>query len=255
MKQGKITVGIIDDEPNGRAYIELLLSNEFPDLELTFVGESVTDAVRLLYQYQVDILLLDVQLQDGNIFNLFDKIDVAQLRSQIVFITAYEQYALPAIKAQATDYLLKPVSPMDFSIALNRSIKRLKDPLTPVSPIVADTEGNIDQDNFLIVPTTNGFLRVPQKDIIFCEADSNYTKIVRLNNQTLLASKNLKEYERILCHKNFFRIHHKYLINTNFISEYIRGKGGQVVLNNQYILDVSIRKKADLMDYLQISTN
>ena len=247
---GKITAGIIDDEGDGRAYVQLLLKNEFPEIEIVFEGESIKDSINLLYKHEVDILFLDVQLTDGSVFTLLEKLDPVRLKNtQLVFITAYEQYSLPAIKAQAVDYLLKPCAVVDFCIAVNRCLDRLESNKSNNLIIEGASQ---ERDGFLIVPTLNGFLRIPQREIVYCEADSNYTKIILESGQTLLASKNLKEYERILTSKNFFRIHHKYLINTDYISEYIRGKGGQIILNKKYYLDVSVRKKADLMEYLQI---
>lgn len=250
----KYTACIIEDEVDASDYLLLILNNEFPNIEVKYVGRSIKDAAMyLLKEEHPDILFLDVQLQDGVIFDLFDKIGADKIHSQIIFTTAYDKFALPAIKANAVDYLLKPVSPLDFIIAVNKCITKIKSnkeaKIAEGSGIVNSTSSAASH-HFINLPTLNGFSRISVNDIVYCEADANYTTIILANKERVVTSKNLKEYEKLLPENKFFRIHHKHVINTDFLTEYLKGKGGQVVLQNSITLDVSVRKKAELLDFL-----
>ena len=254
--KNKYTAVIIEDEIDNSDFIQLLLTNEFPNVEVKFVGRSISEAAGyLLKEDHPDILFLDVQLKDGVIFELFDKIPADNIKSQIIFITAYDRFAIPAIKANAIDYLLKPLRPMDFVVAVNKAIKNQNQLIHNVDLSNLDvrkesTNQVSSNGNFINLPTLNGFIRAKISDIVYCEADANYSTVFLSNGEKVVTSKNLKEYEKVLPTSNFFRIHHKHIINTDYITEYLKGKGGQVVLQNQFVLDVSVRRKSELLDYL-----
>lgn len=237
----KYTAWIVDDESDGSDYISLLLSNEFPQIKVEFVFKTVHETAIALLKGQPDILFLDIQLKDGDIFKLFETIHPSVISSQLIFVTAYDNFAISAIKSNAADYLVKPVRVIDFVIAVKKCMERLHK---------QHLELNNNNVNFLNIPTLKGFNRVKLDEVIYLEAEGNYSKIILKNNTEILSSKNLKEYETQLS-RYFIRIHHKYLINKSFITEYVRGKGGQIVLDNKYTLDVSTRKKNDLLDFLK----
>ena len=253
--KNKYTAVIIEDEIDNSDFIKLLLRNEFPNIEVKYLGKSISDAVIYLSKEEhPDILFLDVQLRDGVIFDLFDKIPADDISSQIIFITAYDRFAIPAIKTNAIDYLLKPLRPVDFVLATKKAIKNISQHTPAVElPVEVKKEAAIPVSSngvYVNLPTLNGFIRTKISDIVYCEADANYSTIVLVNGDKVVTSKNLKEYERVLPTTNFFRIHHKYMINTDYLTEYLKGKGGQVVLQNKYTLDVSVRRKSELLEYL-----
>lgn len=233
----KIQACIIDDEQDGRDYIALLLENEFPEIQTVFQASSVEEAYIHLSKNTPDIIFLDVQLKDGTAFDL-----LAQFRevdAQIIFITAFENFAIQAIKNRAADYLLKPIRKMDFIIAVNKVLENIKK--SKNSSAIALNENKIS------LPTLQGFKLTNISDIIRCEADSSYTTFYLTDKTKVIVSKTLHEFEEQLSKYNFFRIHHKHLINLFHLKEYIKGKGGQVVMADQSVLDVSVRKKNDFL--------
>ncbi|TZF98912.1 response regulator transcription factor (plasmid) [Chryseobacterium panacisoli] len=231
----KIQACIIDDEQDGRDYISLLLENEFPEIENTHQAASVEEAYIYLSKNSPDILFLDIQLKDGTAFDLLSKF--REVDSKIIFITAFESFAIQAIKNGAADYLLKPIKKMEFIIAVNKVLESIRKNKNTVSP----------QSNKISLPTLQGFKLTDISEIIRCEADSSYTTFYFTDKTKIIVSKTLHEFEEQLSKYNFFRIHHKHLINLSHLKEYIKGKGGQVVMADHSVLDVSVRKKNDFL--------
>ncbi|WP_426278385.1 LytR/AlgR family response regulator transcription factor [Chryseobacterium sp. S-02] len=240
----KTQVCIIDDEQDGREYIALLLENEFPEIQINFQASSVEDAFIYLTKNSPDILFLDIQLNGGTAFDLLSKFK--NLSSQIIFITAYENFAIQAIRNGATDYLLKPIKKMDFIIAVNKALENIR----KNKALSSNTVQN-NQNNKISLPTLQGFKMITITDIVRCEADSSYTTFYLADKTKIIVSKTLHEFEETLAEHNFFRIHHKHLINLDHLQEYIKGKGGQVVMSDCSILDVSVRKKNDFLNKIE----
>ncbi|MFP3591065.1 LytR/AlgR family response regulator transcription factor [Chryseobacterium sp. SIMBA_038] len=233
----KTQVCIIDDEKDGRDYISLLLENEFPEIQVVFQASSVEEAYIYLTKNTPEILFLDVQLKDGTAFDLLSKF--REIDSQIIFITAFEHFAIQAIKNGATDYLLKAIKKIDFIIAVNKALENIKKN--------KNSTVQHSNQNKISLPTLQGFKLTNITDIIRCEADSSYTTFYLSDKTKIIVSKTLHEFEEHLSEHNFFRIHHKHLINLFHLKEYIKGKGGQVVMTDNSILDVSVRKKTDFL--------
>lgn len=223
----KTQICIIDDEQDGRDYISLLLENEFPELQIAFQGSSVEEAYIYLAKNSPDILFLDIQLTDGNAFDLLSRLK--EIQTEIIFITAYENFAIQAIKNKTTDYLLKPIKKMDFIIAVNKALENIKKK-KPISHYHTT-------QNKITLPTLYGFRLVEIDLIIRCEADANYTLVYLLDKSKIFISKNLKELEDQLCHHDFMRIHHKHLINMKYLKEYIKGKGGQTIMTDNTAIE------------------
>ncbi|WP_172278695.1 LytR/AlgR family response regulator transcription factor [Chryseobacterium sp. LAM-KRS1] len=236
----KIQACIIDDEQDGRDYISLLLKNEFPDIQISFQASSVEEAYVNLLKNAPDILFLDIQLKDGTAFDLLSKF--REINSQIIFITAFEHFAIQAIKNGATDYLLKPIKKMDFIIAVNKALEINKKNRTSTPAV---------HQNKISLPTMQGFKLTNIADIVRCEADSSYTTFYMSDKTKVIVSKTLHEFEDFLSDYNFFRIHHKHLINLSHLKEYIKGKGGQVIMTDNSVLDVSVRKKNDFLNKIE----
>ncbi|ROI00019.1 LytR/AlgR family response regulator transcription factor [Chryseobacterium daecheongense] len=233
----KIQACIIDDEQDGRDYISLLLENEFPDVQIVFQAASIDEAYVYLIKNTPDILFLDIQLSDGTAFDLLAKLK--EISSQIIFITAYENFAIQAIKNGATDYLLKPIKKVDFIIAVNKAMENIRKNKT--------VQSNSLQNNKISLPSLQGFKMINIGDIIRCEADSSYTTFYLTDKSKIVVSKTMHEFEELLSEHHFFRIHHKHLINLSHLKEYIKGKGGQVIMTDDSVLDVSVRKKNDFL--------
>ncbi|MCQ9638369.1 response regulator [Chryseobacterium sp. WG14] len=237
----KIQACIIDDEQDGRDYIALLLQNEFPEIQTVFQASSIEEAYIYLSRNSPDILFLDIQLKDGTAFDLLSQFK--SIDSQIIFITAFENFAIQAIKNGAADYLLKPIKKMDFIIAVNKTLENIKK--NKIIPAGSSKKNKIS------LPTLQGFKLTDINNIIRCEADSSYTTFYLADKTKIIVSKTLHEFEEFLSEYNFFRIHHKHLINLSHLKEYIKGKGGQVIMTDNSVLDVSVRKKNDFLSKIE----
>ncbi|GAA4166773.1 LytTR family DNA-binding domain-containing protein [Chryseobacterium ginsenosidimutans] len=227
---------IIDAQDDGES-ISQLLKNEFPEFEIDFQTNSIQYASDYLSKNSPDILFVDIQLIDETAVKILSKF--RQNPSPIIFITDSEQSAIQAIKKGITDYLLKPVKNIDFVLTVNKVIENFKKNKTLIL--------NNSIQNKINLPTLQGFKRVNIDEIIRCEADSNYTFIYLLDKTKVMVSKTLYDFEKNLSEYNFFRIHHKHLINLEHLKEYIKGKGGQVVMADNSVLDVSIRRKNEFL--------
>ncbi len=239
-----LTVGIVDDEKNNREYIALILEKEFPELNIIFKVKDLEELKEQVDQQEPDILFLDIQLKNGLIF---EQNYINHLSSLKIFVTAFQQYALEALKSLAFDYLLKPINHQEFIVATHKAINYIHYQLKPKK-----NEGDVESlPTTLDLPTSNGYKRVAIDEIIWCEADSSYTVVHLTEKRQLLISKPLANFEEILKDHSFFRIHNKYLINLDHYKEYIKGKGGQVILSDDTVLDVSVRKRAEFIQTLQ----
>lgn len=233
--KNKLHACIIDDQDEGKS-ISRLLKKEFPEFEIDFQTNDIQYASDYLNQNSPDLLFVDIQLTDETAVEILSKFRES---SSLIFITDSENSAIRAIKKGITDYLLKPVKNLDFVLTVNKAIENFKKNKASFL--------NNSIQNKINLPTLQGFKRVNIDEIIRCEADSNYTFIYLLDKTKVMVSKTLYDFEKNLSEYNFFRIHHKHLINLEHLKEYIKGKGGQVVMTDNSVLDVSIRKKNEFL--------
>ncbi|WP_415327577.1 LytR/AlgR family response regulator transcription factor [Chryseobacterium sp. MMS23-Vi53] len=225
----------IIDEQDDSECISLLLNAEFPECEIDFQANKLEFAASYLSKKTPDLLFIDIPLGDDLAVERL--LSFRRNHSQIIFMSDCEQFIIQAIKTGITNYLLKPVTNLDFVITVNKVIENNKNKVSSF---------NIVQ-NKINLPTLQGFKRVNIDEIIRCEADSNYTFIYLSDKSKVVVSKTLCDFEKNLSGHNFFRIHHKHLINLEHLKEYIKGKGGQVVMVDNSVLDVSIRRKNDFL--------
>ncbi|WP_025740963.1 LytR/AlgR family response regulator transcription factor [Aquimarina pacifica] len=241
-----LTAIIVDDEVNSRTIIRNYLGKYCPSVNILGEAASVKETIEQLELHTPDILFLDVEMPYGNAFDLLEKIPDRTF--EIIFVTAYDHYAVDALNAQATYYLLKPIAIDNLIKAVDHVIhikKREADLLdTVLVPNITAVEGKIT------IPVQDGFEVLQISDIMYCEADDNYTKIY-LDKGQKLVSKTLKYFEDSLHQHGFARIHKSYLVNISKIVRYRKGKGGSVVLSSGKELGVSSSKKGMLLDYFK----
>ncbi|WMI69427.1 LytTR family DNA-binding domain-containing protein [Mangrovimonas sp. YM274] len=243
----KLRAIIVEDEETSREILKNYLKKYCPNVEVLGEAANVEEALVLLRNQALDLVFLDVEMPYGNAFDLLDR--VGDINFETVFVTAYNHYAIDALNAHASYYLMKPVS-------IDELIKAV-DYVTEVK-----TKENALQDQVL-VPKTNGIngkITIPQQDgfevlntadILYCKADDNYTEIFLGNNRKKLVSKTLKYFEEALIGSSFVRVHKSYLVNINEVTKYVKGKGGSVVLSNGKEIMVSASKKSDLLSYFK----
>lgn len=240
---------IVDDEKHCREVLGHLLQKYCSDVKLLAVCAGAEEALQALQVHTPDLLFLDIEMPGMNGFELLDRFPDPQF--EIIFTTAYNEYAIKAIKHSALDYLLKPVDKEE----LIDSVKRAK---AVMSNKVPGRVNNLLQllnmkkeIKRFAVPTLDGLIMIDIADILFCESDSAYCKFFFTNNKQLVISKTLKEVEEVLAGNDFCRIHHSYLINMKFVQSYIRGEGGEVVMNNGKHLPVSRTRKQEFLSLLE----
>ncbi len=242
----KLNAIIVDDEINSRVILRNYLTKYCPSVTILGEAASVQETLELLKSHTPDVLFLDVEMPYGNAFDLLE--EVPDRAFEIVFVTAYDHYAVDALNAQATYYLLKPIA-IDNLIKAVDHVSHIKQRETALQdtilvPKVTTVEGKIT------IPQQDGFEVLEIADILYCEADDNYTKIHLVKGQKLV-SKTLKYFEESLNAQGFVRIHKSYLVNVNKITRYRKGKGGSIVLTSGKEVAVSSSKKGTLLDYFK----
>lgn len=243
---------IVDDELKARETLSDLIINYCPDIRIVSHADSVKNALPIIIKHKPDLVFLDIEMPFENGFKLFERFP--EHNFNVIFVTAYDQYAIKAIKFSAMDYLLKPVDP-DELIAATERVRNQKFIVEQNRKKVDLLLKNLDAKKAMkqiILPSCNEYFFVNLDTIIRCSADSNYTTFYLSNGKSYLVSKNLGEYEKLLEDKNFFRIHNSHLINLNHIRRYIKGEGGSVVMSDEAVLEVSRRKKNEFLELLAI---
>ena len=243
---------IIDDEKKCISFLQQLLLQSFPDIQVVATASKPEDGIKLIRKYEPDIVFLDIEMPNLNGFEVLNA--TKDIPFEVIFTTAYRQYTINAIRFAALDYLLKPVDAEELAQAIERYRARHKtnDRMQQLDLLFNNLKNITQPFSKISIPTTEGIIFINTTDIIYIEAAGSYTKIFLKNNDTLVTSKNLKEFEEMLLHQSFFRIHHSYIINTNEIRRYIKGDGGIVIMSNAAELPVSKRRKEDFILRLKL---
>ena len=243
-----ITAVLIDDEASARATLLALLSTYCPEVEVVAEAASVLEGVEAIEKYQPGIVFLDVQMPRMNGFQLLDRIP--QPNFELIFTTAYDQYALRAIRAGAADYLLKPVDILELQDAVNKVLERAESGRQhPGLTVMAENQSLEDVlAQKLTLPTADGFFVARYREIIRCEADRNYTWFFLRNGRKILVSKTLKTYEEILPESAFMRVHKSHIINLDEVVRYSRSNTGIIEMSDGAEIDISRNKKQEFLD-------
>jgi len=246
-----IKVLIIDDEQHciDRLY-KLLIPSQEKLIEITGSAQSVEEAIGAVTLLKPDLIFLDVQLGEKTGFDLLRALPA--INFAIIFTTAFEKFAIQAIKFSAIDYLLKPIDEGDLNVALLKlnNEKAQKTISGKIDILLDNTQKNNFVPKKMIVPTISGFEFVDIANIVRCESDINYTTIFFRDTKKLVVAKTLKEFEELLTDHSFFRVHNSHLINLDFIKSYNKGKGGSIVLKDGTEIEVSQRRKDDFLKKL-----
>ncbi len=237
---------IIEDESKSRSSLRKKLEEFCPDINIVGEAEDGNEGLMLINKMKPQLVFLDIEMPKLNGFEMLNAIE--EKNFYVIFTTAYNQYAIKAIKYAAFDYLLKPIDVAELQEAVSRiSTKNNSVTNNQVDMLMQNMMHPKKQLNKLAIPTLEGLLFFDINEIIHLEANRNYTNIFFSNKPKIIASKTLKDFEELLPTNIFFRIHHSHLINLNYIKKYIRGEGGQIELQNGSFVDVSRRKKDEFL--------
>lgn len=241
-----ITCILVDDELKSRESLKILIEDFCDNIEVKALCQNVAEAMEAIRIHKPDVVFLDIQLQRETGFDLLTKLE--NINFEVIFTTAYSEYAIKAFKFSAIDYLLKPIDIDDLKRAIAKVEKRVGDSLGQrIQQLMSNLKSSSAENYKLALPTTDGLIFVKVSEILYCEASSNYTEITLMDNKKYVVSRTLKEYEDLLSEYDFFRIHNSFLINLNAVKKYVRGEGGYVIMVNDKSLDVSKRKKESFL--------
>lgn len=240
-----ITSIVVDDEKNSRENLKILLKDFCEGIEVVGTAGTVAEAQNLIEKHNPNVVFLDIQMSNETGFDLLEKYE--QVHFEVLFITAYSEYALKAIKFSAIDYILKPIDIDE----LQKAVEKVKNKVDAnslfhenIQVLLQNLNSSSDKNNKLAIPTNDGMVFIKLKDIFYFEGKNDRTLVHSRFNENPLANKTLKEYESILSDHNFLRIHKSFLINRNEIKEYIQGEESLVVMNNNDTLEVSEKKRS-----------
>jgi two-component system, LytTR family, response regulator len=239
-----ITAIIIDDEPKARLSLRQKLIDYCPDVKLIGEAGGGEEGLDLIERLQPNIVFLDIEMPHMNGFDML--LRVPQQNFHLIFSTAYDHYAIKAIRFAAFDYLLKPVNIDELREVIRRVKNDQQLSNTPMR-IKALVHNLKDDLNKIAIPTIDGLLFFNINEIMYIEAQSNYTVFNFESQPKLTVSKTLKDFEGLLSPDLFFRPHNSYIINLKFIKRYIKGDGGKIEMQNGKFVEVSRRKKEEFL--------
>lgn len=244
LRMSHISALIIDDEKYCVDALTYRLTGNCPDVKIVGNCQTIASGIDAIQSLRPDVLFLDINLPDGNGFSLLDKIKSPEF--QVIFTTAYDQYAIKAFKFNALDYLLKPIGDEEILEAMARFRNRVSDfnARNQVLSILEEVRRNGAGLNKIALPTSHGHVFVMLNDIVRLQSDSNYTTFFMKDKTKHVVSKTLKEYEDLLGDLQFVRIHNSDIVNLAFVKEFLKGKGGTVLLEDGTELEVAVRRKA-----------
>ncbi len=239
---------IIDDEPDSVQSLARDLSRHCPEIEIVAQCNGAKDGIRAINAHKPDVVFLDIDMPLINGFELLEL--MPQIDFEVVFTTAYDEYAMQAFRISAVDYLLKPIEPEALVKSVEK-VKLLRESGNAQKQIDFLMQQLKDQRNNAIhriaLPTTEGLDFINMEDILYCESDGAYSFLHLTNGSKILISKTLKYLEDILCEFQFFRVHKSYIVNMDYVSKYSRGSGGLLTMKNGAEIKVSRSKKEELL--------
>lgn len=241
---------IIEDERYSFELLHDILREYCPMVQIKGHADSIDTSLPLLQQGNIDLVFMDIQLKDGISFEILNKI--GKWNFAIVFTTAFDHYALDAFKVEAVDYLLKPYSPSHVIKAVQKVKQKSNEMPSAKLKILIDSIMNTSpQNDRIALSTSDGITLVDKGNIIYCQADGSYCRVITQDQGVILVSKTLGHIESSIDHADFKRVHASYLVNIKYILKYLKSDGGSLVMKNNAQIPVSRSKKNDIMRWLE----
>ena len=249
----KYTAVIAEDELRSREFLKSLITEFCPEITITGAAGSIEEAVPMINELKPDILFLDIEMHSGTGFDILQQ--VSHLKFHVIFTTAYDHYAIKAIKFSALDYLLKPIDVQVLQHAVQKAIRQMQEevPRRSLEHLLQNIQRN-NNDLTICLSTAEGMEFVPLLQIIRLEASGPYTTFFLKDARRIMVSKNLKEYELLLADHHFFRVHNSHIINLLEVRRMIKTDGGYAVMTDDSQVAISPKKKDELLQLLSQRT-
>jgi len=247
----RIKTILVDDEKDSREILARYLAKYCPQVELLDECTNILEAEKAIEKFKPQLVFLDIEMPHGNAFDLLERLH--EINFSVIFITAYDQYAVKAFQLSASNYLLKPVNIEELENAVDQVLADIVslNKFDQVKVLLENLSSNKTQNQKLVLPVMEGFEVVKMEDILYCEADDNFTLFHFKNGQKKMICRNLKHYEKVLDAHGFCRIHRSLLVNLEYVTKYNKGKGGSLILENGKELIVSGTRKSDFVNRLK----
>jgi two-component system, LytTR family, response regulator len=241
----KIRVIIVDDELRARTLLKTIIEEKFNDLEIVDSCEDLPKAIKAIRKLKPDLIFLDIEMPGHSGLELLEFFSEDEVDFAIIFTTAYQQYAINAIKVTAFDYILKPISPEDLVVSVER-FKRKHEQKHQKE------EGLAISANKIAVPTNNGLKFIESNSIVYVKADNSYTEVYTEDGAMTIVSRTLKNFEDVLRQfPNFFRCNKSYIVNMAYVTSYIKSDGGYLILKDKINVPIAADK---VNDFLELSS-
>ncbi len=248
----KYKVLVVDDEKDARDTLVNFLEKYCTELQIIGTAENIDIAEQIILKKQPDLVFLDIEMPYGNAFDLLERLE--SITFQSIFVTAFSQYAIEALNMSAAHYLLKPID-IDELIDAVEKTKVLINTTSQIDQariLIDNLKNEKAQNKKVVLPQLDGFEVKVVNEILYCQADENYTEFYFEDGSKSLICKQIKHYDQILSPLGFCRIHRSTLVNLDYITKYIKGRGGQVKLKNGKVLDVAESRKKRLLEQFGI---
>jgi two-component system LytT family response regulator len=243
---------IVDDELSARENIASIIDLSFKEKFDIIEAANVAEGVNAIEEQHPDIVLLDINMPDGTGFDLLKQLKYTNFK--LIFVTAYEDYALKAFDFSAIDYILKPIDPEKLAQAVLKAGEMVESENLnlKLKALFTNLSKQSEMHKKLVLKTSDNIFIVDTKEIVRCESDESYTRFFLTDNRHILVSKNLIEYENILQDFGFFRTHRSHLINLSYIDNFTKKEGGFVVMKDKAEIPISRRKKEEFLKLLEM---
>ncbi|HEY1040271.1 MAG TPA: response regulator [Bacteroidia bacterium] len=242
---------IIDDEERARILLKGMLNEFIKDIEILSECADLPSGVKAIKKHNPDLVFLDIEMPGHSGLELLDFFNENEVNFDIIFTTAYNQYAIKAFKLSAIDYILKPIELEELQSSVERY--RSKQRKNQLDYKVLKENFNSSLSQRIAVPSGNSIKFIEVKDIMYLKADSSYSEMYFTDGTKLIVSRTLKNFEEVLTLDNgFFRCHKSYLVNIQFISDYVKSDGGYVVLKNGTNITISPERTNELMEMMKM---
>jgi len=238
---------LVDDETDSIKVLQRLLSAYCPEVAVVGKADGVETGLHVIQTTKPDLVILDIEMTHGNAFDLLNQLQPIDF--QVIFVTAFDNYAIRAFKYSAVDYLLKPVDIDDLRSAVERASRKVQGRsfIDQMETLLYNVETFQLTQQKMAVPTLTGLVFIPIKDIMRFEAKGSYTSIFLTNTEEIVATRNIKEYEDLLPDAIFCRVHNSHIINLHKIQKYHKGRGGYIIMEDGSNIEVASRRREEFL--------